>query len=229
MTLPPIHPEETIEELGAAGLRIIQPRRGHRHALDPLLLCDFAEVAPGELVVDLGTGGGVIPLLLVQRGIGRVLGVEIQAELADRARRSMLLNGLEEVIEILHGDVRRLPVELAGVYDVVTANPPYRPVGQGRIAPEAERAAARFELAGGIGDFAAAAARLLRPGGRCYMVYLAERLPDLLAALSAAGLRPQRLRCVHHRPGETARLVLVEGRKGGRGGLRIEPPRWVEE
>jgi tRNA1Val (adenine37-N6)-methyltransferase len=227
MPLPPLHANEIIEELRPCGLRIIQPRRGHRHALDPLLLSDFVRVDEGAAVADLGTGGGVIPLLLAQRGVGRVLGVEIQAELADRARRSALLNGLEGVVEIVQGDVRQLPVELAGLFDVVTANPPYRPLGQGRVAPDAQRAAARFELAGGIDDFTAAAGRLLCHGGSCYIVYLAERLPELLAALNSADLRPSRLRCVHHRAGEVARLVLVEGRKGGRGALVIEPPLWV--
>jgi tRNA1Val (adenine37-N6)-methyltransferase len=219
---------EIVEALAATGLRIIQPRRGHRHALDPLLLCDFARIDAGEAVADLGTGGGVIPLLLADRGAGRLLGIEIQPELADRARRSVLLNELQGRIDILDADLRQLPASLCGAFAVVTANPPYRPPGHGRIAPDAERAAARFELAGGVDDFAVAAARLLAHGGRCYMVYLAERLPDLLFALTAARLQPRRLRCVHHRQGEPARLVLIEGRKGGRGGLVIEPPLWVE-
>jgi tRNA1Val (adenine37-N6)-methyltransferase len=228
MSLPLIHPDETIEELSSVGLRIIQPCRGHRHALDPLLLCEFTLIEPGEAVADLGTGGGVIPLLLAGSRARRLLGIEIRPELADRARRSVLLNNLQGSIDILEADLRQLPAELHGVFDVVTANPPYRPTGHGRMAPDAERAAARFELAGGIADFASAASRLLRHNGRCYMVYLAERLPDLLGALMFAKLNPCRLRCFHHRHGEPARLVLVEGRKGGRGGMVIEPPLLVE-
>jgi tRNA1Val (adenine37-N6)-methyltransferase len=229
MPLPPVYPDETIKALRSTGLRIIQPGRGHRHALDPLLLCEFTKIRPGAALADLGTGDGVIPLLLSASSARRLLGIEVHPTLADRARRSVLLNALQERIEILSIDLRLLPVDLHDTFDVVTANPPYRPIGRGRIAPDAERAATRFELAGGIADFASAASLLLRHGGRCSMVYLAERLPDLLQAFARAGLNPSRLRCVHHRPGERARLVLVEGRKGGRGGMVIEPPLWVEE
>jgi tRNA1Val (adenine37-N6)-methyltransferase len=227
--LPQLSSDEVIEPLGSTGLRIIQPRRGHRHAFDPILLCDFSQVLPSDLVADLGTGGGVIPLLLADAGVSQVLGIEIQPELADRARRSVLLNEMQGRIAIFAADLRQLPTQLDGAFDVVTANPPYRPAGHGRIGPDVERAAARFELAGGIADFATAAGHLLRPGGRCYVVFLAERLPHLLNALALAKLNPCRLRCVHHHPQGAARLVLVEGRKGGRAGLVIEPPLWVEE
>ncbi len=220
---------ETIDDLRCAGLKIIQARDGYRFSIDPVLLCAFARVEAGEAAADLGTGSGVIPLLLaVRSAAARIVGVEVQPGLAERARRSAALNGLDDRVEILQADVRGLHGTLVpNSFDVVLANPPYRRPGTGRQAPVGERAAARHELAGGLADFLAAATSLLRGGGRFYIVYLAERLAELLAGMQRAGLEPKRLRCVHARSGEGARMVLVEGRKGARPGLQVEAPLFV--
>ncbi|HEY7746126.1 MAG TPA: tRNA1(Val) (adenine(37)-N6)-methyltransferase [Desulfuromonadales bacterium] len=222
-------PNETLDDLRPAGLKVIQAKRGYRFSLDPVLLCAFALVGRGEMVADLGTGSGVVPLLLAARtGAKKIVGVEIQPELADRARRSVLLNCLHERIDILEGDLRDLQEILEPqVFDIVVANPPYRPPGAGRQAPVNERAVARHELAGGMADFLRAASYLLKNGGRFYIVFLAERLAELLAGMRELRLEPKRLRCVHSRAGERGSLVLVEGRKGGRSGLAIEPPLYV--
>jgi len=221
--------DETLDDLRPAGLRIIQKINGYRFSLDPILLCDFARVEADDAVTDLGTGSGVIPLLLsVGTSAKRIVGVEIQPELADRARRSVLLNGLGERVEILEGDLRVLSKGLdRQSFDVVLSNPPYRRIGTGRRAPSAEKAAARHELSGGLEDFLRAAAFLLRHGGRFYIVYLVERLAELLAMMRGQRLEPKRLRCVHSREGEGARMVLVEGRKGGGEGLSVEPPLFI--
>ena len=221
-----VHPNETLDDLRLGDLKIIQKRDGYRFSLDPILLCGFASVNGVEAVVDLGTGSGVIPLLLARSSAAtRIVGVELQAGLADRARRSVALNGLTERIEIVEGDLRTVARQLGvGIFDLVLSNPPFRQGGSGKIAPEAERAAARHELAGGLADFLQAAALLLRPGGRCGLIYLAERLTDLLVELRRAGLEPKRLRMVQSRYGEGARLVLVEARRGGRPGLVVEAP-----
>lgn len=221
-----VHADETLDDLRLGGLKIIQKRDGYRFSLDPILLCGFASVDGVEAVVDLGTGSGVIPLLLARTSAAtRIVGVELQAGLADRARRSVVLNGLAERIEIVEGDLRAVAGQL-GVqsFDLVLSNPPFRQEGSGKIAPEAERAAARHELAGGLADFLKAAALLLRPGGRCCLIYLAERLTDLLLELRRAGLEPKRLRMVQSRSGDSARLLLVEARRGGRPGLVVEAP-----
>lgn len=220
---------ETLDELRPAGLRIIQAKRGYRFSLDPVLLSDFTEVVAGDTLVDLGTGSGVVPLLLAARtGVRKIVGVEIQAKFADRARRSVLLNGLQDRIDVLHEDLRNLHGRLPPQsFSVVVANPPFRRPGTGRQAPDAERAAARHELAGGLPDFARTAAYLLADGGRFYVIYLAERLAELLTTMRELRLEPKRLRCVHPRAGERANLVLVEGRKGGRSGLQVEPPLYV--
>jgi tRNA1Val (adenine37-N6)-methyltransferase len=176
-------------------------------------------------VADLGTGSGVMPLLLARQGKGReFVGIELQPELAARATESVRLNGLEARVRIVCADLRALPAELAGGFDVVLTNPPYRRAASGRMAPGAERAAARFELAGGLADFLGAAALLLRPGGRCGVIHLAERLAELLEELRACRLEPKRLRLVHSRVGKAAKLVLVEGRKDARPGLTVAAP-----
>lgn len=218
--------DETIDPLGLTDLRLIQPKKGYRFSIDPVLLCAFVPSIKNTRVVDLGTGNGIIPLLLSARKEAQsIIGVELQPAMVERARRSVKLNGLEGVIRILPGDVRALPEGLlAGGYDVVTANPPYRTQETGRIAPEDERAMARHELSGGLYDFLSAAVSLLKPGGRFYVVYLAERVAELLSEMHSCRLQPKRLRMVHSREGDPARMVLVEGSKDGKPGMVVEAP-----
>lgn len=225
----PLHPDETLDELRAGGLQIIQAKSGYRFSLDPVLLCAFARVEVTDSVADLGTGAGVIPLVLAAwSGASRIVGVEIQPALADRASRSVRLNGLEDRVEIVEGDLRRIAEVLPqGSFDAVLSNPPFRRAATGRAAPVAERAAARHELAGGLDDFIDAAAFLLKGKGRLYIIHLAERLAELLEAMRRGGMEPKRLRTVHGRQGDPARMVLVEGRKGGRPGMTVEAPLFV--
>lgn len=216
---------ETLDEL-RPGLKILQGKRGYRFSLDPVLLCDFARIHPQDRVLDLGTGAGIIPLLLASRHQSlQVVGVEYQEELADRARRSARLNQLEARIAIVGGDMRspRL-LDRFSPFTVVLSNPPYRPAATGRLSPGSERAAARHELAGGLEDFVGTAARYLDDGGRFFVIHLAERLTDLFCAMRREKLEPKRLRLVLSRAGEAARLVLVEGRKGSKPGLTVESP-----
>lgn len=219
-------PDETLDDLHAGGVKIIQPRSGYRFSLDPLLLCAFAEIPDKSRVADLGTGSGVIPLLLARAGKGReYVGIELQAGPAGRAERSVRLNGLSGRIRVVCADLRELPDEFVpGSFDAVVTNPPYRKPASGRVAPGMERGAARHELAGGLTDFLRAAALLLNSGGRFYIIYLAERLAELCDEMRTFRLEPKRLRLVHSRAGEPARLALVEGRKNARTGLTVEVP-----
>jgi tRNA1Val (adenine37-N6)-methyltransferase len=224
-----LHSGETLDDLLPGGWRIIQKRDGYRFSLDPVLLCAFAKIGSAVRICDLGTGSGVIPLLLAGANpAATILGVEVQPELADRARRNVELNGLRERVTILEFDLRRIREELpAESCQAVLANPPYRRPATGRISPSTERAVARHEVHGGLVDFLVAAAWLLPTGGRFFLVYLAERLTELLASMRQFALEPKRLRCIHSRFGEEARMVLVEGRKGSGPGLKIEPPLYV--
>ena len=218
--------EETLDDLTVGGLKILQAKSGYRFSIDPVLLSAFIPGVKNARIADFGTGNGIIPLLLSCReGAQEIVGVELQSVMAERAQRSVELNGLEKSIRIIQGDIRELPVELrADSFDVVTVNPPYRKVETGRVAPDGERAIARHELSGGIDDFLRAAAFLLNSGGRFYVVYLAERLVELMSGMRCFRLEPKRLRMVHSREGGSAKMVLVEGRKNSKPGLVVEAP-----
>lgn len=196
------------------------------YSLDPFLLADFCALKPNESVADLGTGSGILPLLICHLHTPKTFhAIEVQPSLLAEAQLLICRHALQERVRLHEGDVRNIAMLLPPQScQVVVSNPPYRTPGKGRVAPDPERAAARHELHGGLEDFLAAAAYLLGDGGRLYMVYLAERLTDLLAGMRAARLEPKRLRCVHGRAGEVAKMVLVEGRKGGRPGLKLEAP-----
>jgi len=223
--------EETLDALFGGKLMLAQSRAGYRFALDTLLLADFVTVKEREKIVDLGTGNGVIPLILASRHPSVTLtGVELQPGMVERARRNIELNGMQSRIQILQGDVRAaesLPGE--GRFDAAVCNPPYRKPGSGRISPMDEKRIARHETQGELGDFARAGARLLRGKGRLAVVYPAERAMDLLTALRQARTEPKRLRAVHSFAGAEACLVLVEAVKGGKAGLVIEPPLIIYE
>ncbi len=212
--------------LHAGGLQIVQAANGYRFSLDPILLSHFAAVGTIEQVVDLGTGSGVIPLLLARlTQATNLVGIELQPAQAARAQKSVALNGLQQRVEIIQGDLRWVRRLLpAGETDLVIANPPYRRPGSGRISPDDERAQARHELAGGLQDFVSAAGWLLADRGRFAMIYLVERLPELLARMAEQKIEPKRLRMIHPRVQEPAKMVLVEGRKNGRPGMSVEAP-----
>ncbi|HWI64316.1 MAG TPA: tRNA1(Val) (adenine(37)-N6)-methyltransferase [Symbiobacteriaceae bacterium] len=217
---------ERLDDLGRGGLRIIQHPERFPFAMDPVLLAHFVTVRPRNRVLDLGTGGGIIPLLLsALHPTATIAGLEIQPDTADMAARSVQLNGLGERIRIDCGDYRQVAeIYGHGKFDVVTLNPPYREPGTGAISPGAARAGARHELAGDLGAALHAAATAVKYGGRVGVVFLAERLADLLVNLRAEKLEPKRLRLVHPREGRPANLLLLEAVKGGGPGLKVEPP-----
>ena len=218
--------EETIDELRRYSLRIVQPGQGYRFSVDPLLLGHFAGVRAAEKVIDLGTGSGVIPLLLARQcENARFVGVELQEEMAALAARNVALNGLADRIEIIADDVmslrKRFPVSS---FDRVLANPPFRKSGSGRVSPRAGRDLARHESSAGLADFLAAAKYLVRPGGGICFIYHVSRLPELLTEALGMKLAPVRLRMVHGDARSGARMVLLELTKGRRCELEVLPP-----
>lgn len=220
-----LRPGERIDELIHPGLRIIQHEDMLKFSLDAILLARFVTLRGEERVADLGTGGGVIPLVLAGlRTVGSVSGFEIQPAVADMAGRSVQMNGFGSKIEIHCGDLRQMPREYWGGFDVVVSNPPYLTANEGKINPKPAVAIAKYELECALEDVLRAAAKLLRPEGRAAFVYRPKRLTELLAGLREAHFSPKRLRMVHPRDGSDAGLVLVEAVLRGRPGLTVLPP-----
>jgi len=224
-TLSP-RPGETVDVLFGGLIRVIQKKKGYRFSLDSLLLAHFLRLKKNDRAVEFGTGSAVIALILGRRfPCEKIIGLEFQEELADIARRNVLLNGMEDRIEIVRGDVRDVrmlfPPESV---DVVFFNPPYRKNKSGRVNPDRERAIARHEIAGSVEDFVRAAAYVLKAKGSACAVYPASRLVELITRLRLGGLEPKRLCLVHSNKGSRAEFALVEATKGGREELVVLPP-----
>jgi tRNA1Val (adenine37-N6)-methyltransferase len=222
--------DETLDELYGGRLKIIQKKKGYRFSIDAVLLAHFARLKRGERVIDLGAGSGVISIILALRfpRSGRITGLELQGQLADMARRSVALNRLGERVDIVQGDIRNLTSSLAvKSYDVAVFNPPYRRAGSGRINPDEERALARHEIRGSAADFLTASDRLLKDGGRVYLIYPAKRMVEILYRMRALGLEPKNMRIVYSRASSEGDFVLVEGLKGGGEEAKILPPLFI--
>ncbi len=225
MTDAVLEPGDRLDDLIINGLKIIQRDDQFRFSLDAILLAHFATVRPNAAVVDLGTGTGVIAMLLAVRGAAQVTGVEISPVMAEMAARSVKLNQLAGRISIQNADLRNLRGQLpAGVFDLVVSNPPYRPVGNGFLNPNDKVAMARHEVTATLGDVVAAARYLVKYRGRFAMVHLPERIPEILEALRFAGIEPKRLRLVHSTIEKKPNMVLVEGIRGASSGLEVLPP-----
>ncbi len=217
---------ETLDAIFGGRIKIFQSRSGYRFSLDSLLLADFTRLKVSETVVDLGTGNGVVPLILAERfPTCHFLGLELQDGMIERARKNVHLNDLQGRVEIVKGTVRAIArAAQPEVFDGVVANPPFRPATSGRISAGEEKRIARHETEGDLRDFLRAAAYLLRGKGRLTIVYPALRSIDVLTVMRELGIEPKRVRLVHSFVGTEATLILAEGIKGGRSGVTILPP-----
>lgn len=218
------------EALKPGGLRFVWDDALFPPGTDTFLLSSLPRLKPGLRVCDLGSGAGLLGLLLLQRQEDlTVTGVELQPEAADLLERAAAENGLTGRLTACRGDLRSIRTLLpAGRFDLVVCNPPYYPAGSGALTAESPRRTARAETACALEDVCAAAGWLLRWGGSFCLVHKPERLADLLWALRSAALEPKRLRTVCRRAGEAPSLVLLEARRGGRPGLAWEPPLVLE-
>ena len=216
--------DETLD--GPYGLKILQKKKGYRYSQDSLQLVDFALIKKNDVVIDLGTGCGVMALVLARRGLGkRIIGLEVQTELVELARRSVNLNGFQEKIEIVEGDIKRVKsLFTPSSFDYVITNPPYIEAKSGLISPGSERALARHEILCDMNDVLEAIKYLLKPSKRGSCVYPASRFDDLVIKAKKKRLEPKRVQFVHPSPEEKAELVMVEFIKEGRPGLEILPP-----
>lgn len=217
---------ERIDDLQRNHYRIIQDPKRFCFGMDAVLLSGFARVREGEKVLDMGTGTGIIPILLeAKTGAAHLTGLEIQEDSADMARRSVALNHLEDKIEIVTGDIKEA-VGLFGAasFDVVTCNPPYMTENHGLTNPEAPKAIARHELLCTLEDVISQAAGLLRPGGNFFMVHRPFRLVDIMVLLRKYRLEPKRMRMVHPFVDKEPNMVLIGASRGGNPRMTVEKP-----
>ena len=215
---------ERIDDLQRNHYKIIQDPERFCFGMDAVLLSGFARAKEGDRVLDLGTGTGIIPILMeAKTQAAHFTGLEIQHESADMAARSVSLNHLEGKIEIVTGDIKEA-VSLFGAasFDVVTCNPPYMTEHHGLTNPEAPKAIARHELLCTLEDVISQAARLLKPGGNFYMVHRPFRLVDIITLLRTYGVEPKRMKMVYPFVDKEPNMVLIEANRGGRPRLSVE-------
>ena len=219
-------PHERVDDLQRNHYRIIQDPGRFCFGMDAVLLSGFASVKPGEHVLDLGTGTGIIPILLEAKTKGEhFTGLEIQPESADMAERSVKLNGLTERINIVTGDIKEASsIFGASSFEVVTTNPPYM-IGQHGISnPKDAKAIARHEILCDLDDILRESARLLKPQGRFYMVHRPFRLAEIFSKMIEYHIEPKRMNLVYPFVDKEPNMVLIEGLRGGRSRLTVEKP-----
>lgn len=219
-------PTERVDDLLCKGLKIIQDKNSYCFAIDAVLLSNFVRAGKKDRIIDLGTGSGVIPILLSAKTEAReIVGIEIVEEAAERAMRSVGMNNLEDRVKIICGDLKEAP-QIFGreSFTVVVTNPPYMKTYDGKISPKKDIALARHEVAATLSDVIGSAAALLGFKGRFYMVYRTWRMADAIFELRKNSLEPKLMRYIQPKAYEGPNLFLLMAQKGGGPGLRILPP-----
>lgn len=222
---------ERLDDLQRNGLRIIQDPERFCFGMDAVLLSGFANAKEGDRVLDLGTGTGIIPILMSAKTRAReLIGLEIQEESADMARRSVRLNDLEDKVKIVQGDIKEAgQIFDAASFDVVTSNPPYMINSHGLQNPDAPKAIARHEVCCSLEDVVAAAAKCLRSGGKFYMVHRPFRLAEIMVVMHEYKLEPKRMQLVYPFVDKEPSMVLIEGARGGKSRITVEKPLIIYE
>ncbi len=217
---------ERVDDLQRNHYKIIQDKERFCFGMDAVLLSGFARAQEGSGVLDLGTGTGIIPILMAAKTkAAHLTGLEIQDESADMARRSVKMNGLEERITIVTGDIREaVSIFGAASFDVVTCNPPYMTEHHGLTNPEAPKAIARHELLCTLEDVISRSAKLLVPGGNFFMVHRPFRLTEIFVLLHNYRLEPKRMKLVYPFVDKEPNMVLIEASRGGKSGMKVEKP-----
>ena len=217
---------ERVDDLQRNNLKIIQKTDGFCFGMDAVLLSGFANVKRGEKVLDMGTGTGIIPLLLSAKTEGEhFTALEIQKEIAEMAARSVSMNHLEEKIEIVNGDIKEASrIFGAASFDVVTTNPPYMNDSHGLKNPTEVKAISRHEVLCTLEDVVREGAKVLKPGGRMYMVHRPHRLIEIITTMKQYKLEPKRMSLVHPFKDKEANMVLIEAVRGGGSWLKVEAP-----
>ena len=221
-----LHENERLDELHRNGYKIIQDKGRFCFGMDAVLLSGFARVKQGEKVLDLGTGTGIIPILLEAKTDGEhFTGLEIQPERADMASRSVAYNDLQDKIDIVVGDIKDASQRFgASSFDVITTNPPYM-IGQHGIKNDQDaKAIARHEILCDLDDILRESAKMLKPSGRFYMVHRPFRLAEIFSKMIEYRIEPKRMQLVYPFVDKEPNMVLIEGLRGGKSRITVEKP-----
>lgn len=226
-----LNPDERLDDLQRNGYKLIQNTKIFCFGMDAVLLCAFTRVEKGEEVLDLGTGNGVIPILLKGRTEGKhFTGLEIQDVNVDLARRSVQYNRIEDDVLIVQGDIKEASKIFGGAsFDVVTTNPPYMNENHGLKNPESHKAIARHEILCTLEDVIREGTKVLKPGGRFNMIHRPHRLVEIIDLMKKYKVEPKRIRMVHPFADKEANMVLIEGIRGAKPMVKIEPPLVIYE
>ena len=218
--------KERIDELQRNGYRIIQNPGRFCFGMDAVLLTGFAHAREEDTLLDLGTGTGIIPLLMEAKyHCAQLAGLEIQSESADMAERSVALNGLEDKIHIVTGDIKEADrIFKSASFDCITCNPPYMIVQHGLTNPDEPKAIARHEILCTLEDVVRQTAKLLKPGGHFFLVHRPFRLAEIMAELTKYGLEPKRMQLVYPFVDKEPNMVLLEAVRGGKPRMTVEKP-----
>lgn len=221
-----VREHERLVELHRNGYFIIQDPKRFCFGMDAVLLSGFAKAKKGERALDLGTGTGIIPILMEAKTEGEhFTALEIQPESADMARRSVLYNHLEEKIKIITGDIKDASSLFgASSFDIITTNPPYMIGEHGLSSASEAKAIARHEVLCTLEDILRESAKLLRPGGRFYMVHRPFRLAEIMSRMVEYKIEPKRMQLVYPYVDKEPNMVLIEGLRGGKSRLTVEKP-----
>ncbi len=222
-------PGETLEDLERNGLKIIQKEKGFRFGVDAVLLSDFAKVRKNDMVMDFCTGTGILPILLYGKSQAKeIMGIELQEEFSEMAKRSVLLNKIEHKVKILEGDIRdEKLLKSLPKFHVVTVNPPYKKKNSGIINEKDALTIARHEVSLNLEEVIRGARTVLKDQGRFYMIHRPERLADILTLMRKYRIEPKRLRMVYPNTKKAPTMVLVEGVRDGGEFLKVEAPLYV--
>ena len=221
-----LRPGERLDDLQIGGLELIQDPKKFCFGVDAVFLSDFVRVRPGENVLDLGTGNGIIPVLLsAKTEAHHITGLEIQADTAEMARRSVAHNHLEDRIDIVTGDIKEA-AELfkPAFFDVITTNPPYMLADHGMRNPDDAKAIARHEVLCSLDDILRESMRLMQDKSRFYMIHRPFRLTEIMIEMHQYKIEPKRIRFVHPYIDKEPAMVLIEGVRGAKPRVTVEPP-----
>jgi len=207
-------------------ISVKQNRNGYRFSIDAVLLAGHVKTNSGDRILDIGTGSGIISLILAYRNPQiNIYGVEVQKNLADIATLNVRDNNIEDRVKVLCADIKNLNADMiSGPLDIVVSNPPYRKAESGRVNSDNQRAIARHEIDITLKDIIKAASRLLYVSGRLIIIYPSERIADMVTQMRLSGIEPKAFRFIYSKSNSESKLVIVEGVKGGRTGAKIVSP-----